>query len=186
MADNENQRRLYPSMFEGEVPMADDPEDEDMAAIRKNWKPYPGEVNKAIPSSYFDQYVGKKVEIEGKSVEITREMVLKTVSVMRALVGDLSLNRKESVDLVEAIRNAKPQGDEAAAIPRREATIDALNREHGDKANKAFRAARAYVAKNPILAGILDRSELGDEPKVVVLIARKALALHEAGKLKVE
>jgi hypothetical protein len=179
-------RRFYGMDDESDVPALDDPDDDDMTAIRKDWAPYPAEVNKAIPVSYFAQYVGKKVEIEGKSVEITRDMAVKTVSVMRALAGDLNLNRYEAADLMEAIRNAKPQGDEAAAIPRREETIDALNREHGDKSNKAFKAARAYVSKNPILAGILDRSGLGDDPKVVTLLARKALALHDAGKLKVK
>lgn len=179
-------RRFYGQSADEDVPGLEDPEDEEMVAIRRDWAPYPAEVNKAIRSNFFEEYVGKKVDIDGKSVEVTREMAAKTVSVMRALVGDLSLNREESADLMEAIRNAKPQGDEAAAIPRREETIEALNREHGDKANKAFRAARAYVAKNPILAGILDRSELGDDPKVVSLIARKALALHQAGKLKVK
>lgn len=179
-------RRFYGQSADEDVPGLEDPEDEEMVAIRRDWAPYPAEVNKAIRSNFFEEYVGKKVDIDGKSVEVTREMAAKTVSVMRALVGDLSLNREESADLMEAIRNAKPQGDEAAAIPRREETIEALNREHGDQANKAFRAARAYVAKNPILAGILDRSELGDDPKVVSLIARKALALHQAGKLKVK
>lgn len=179
---------LYPSMVEEDNPSAYEPKDDEMKLIRKGWTMYPAEVEKMITTAMFDEYIGKDIEVNGKTVKATKEITRRAVSELRALVGDLSLSRDEFEDLMETVRSVKPQAefDEKAVIPMREATVEALNREHNDKAFKAFKAARAYVAKNPILGDILDKSGLGDQPKVVAVIARKALALHESGKLSIK
>jgi hypothetical protein len=179
-------RSFYGMDDDSDVPALEDADDEDLIAIRKDWTPYPADVNKMIGATMFDKHIGETIVVDGKKTTFTKEAARKTVTQMRAIVGDLGMNREETKTMLETMRDAPGQVEGDDPVPRREATIDALNKEHGKDANKAFQAARAYVSKNPTLGRFLDKSGLGDDPKMVAIIARKALALHERGKLRIK
>jgi len=169
-----------------DIPPAEVPEDDDMKAIRSEWTFYPAEVNKSVSHQVFDEAIGTTVQIDDQPVEVTRELVKKGVAEVRAIVGDLGMNLEEATSFVSNIKRAGQGQPPQDRIPGREAAVETLNREHGENAAQALRAARAYIAKNPKLGGLLERSGLGDDPATVATIARRALALSRSGKLKVK
>lgn len=119
-------------------------------------------------------------------VEVNSAMARKAVSELRAMAGDLELSTTDMGVMSESLAFARSiKGDAEKTAAAREWAVGLLNAEHGDQAAFAARAARAYVAKNPKLGALLDHSGAGDSPHTVVLIARRALALHKAGKLTV-
>lgn len=165
------------------LPKADEPEDEDMHAIRQSTarRLYgTAAIEKAIPESEFDSQIGTTVS----GVKLTREMTQKVVVELREMAADLSLSRNEVQVFRDSFRrDSEVKGDPERVTANRETAVEVLNNEHGNEANLALRAARAYVAKNTKLAAMLDRTGAGDDPNVVALIARKALQLHKAGNL---
>lgn len=171
-----------------DVPPADAPEDDEMKAIRSEWTFYPAEVNKSVPHDVFDEAIGTTSQVGDQVVTADREMVRRGVAEIRALVGDLGMNREEATSFVENIKRIGKGSPipEDQRIAGRESAVERLNAEHGEQAALALRASRAYIAKNPKLGSLLERSGLGDDPATVVTIARRALALHRAGKLKVK
>ncbi|MEV3839300.1 hypothetical protein [Aeromonas dhakensis] len=150
----------------------------DLADIRNDpsWAAYPAAGEKEIPPSLFEQTIGQ----DG----ITAEHAAQATAEMRAAALDLSLTQSE-LQAVKAGFERAVTSDRENAVALREHAVSRLNTEHGDSAALAFRCARAYVAANPRLAAVLDATNAGDDPEVVATIARKALALHRAGKLKV-
>jgi hypothetical protein len=105
---------------------------------------------------------------------------------VQALATELGLSRTEIASIGEGLTFAQSvRGDAQRIMAARESAVDLLNQEHGDQAKLAVRAARAYVAANPKLSAMLDRTGAGDAPQAIVLIARRALALHRAGKLTI-
>lgn len=180
---------LYSKTYAAEsLPDYDEPEDEDMRAVRSDWRLFPAEVEKAVGADVFDEAIDTTVEIDGRPTKVTREMLGKSVAEFRALVGDLGLNADQASYLLSEIKRLgamKDRGEEDP-LPKRESAVELLNGEHGGNASLSLRAARAYIEKNPKLGRLLDRSGLGDDPKVVAMVARRALSLHQAGKLKVK
>lgn len=178
-------RNMYPSMYADDALSLEEPTDEDMQAVRDDWVRYPAEINKAIGHQAFDALVGKTVEIDGQQVEVTREMATRAVARTRAIAGDLGLSQAE-------MKEFKARWEQVEALPdvplaqARTAALGRLSQEHGEKAEQAFQCARAYVAKNPVLARVLDKSRLGNDPAIIAMIARRAMALHEAGKLRLK
>lgn len=181
-------RNMFPSMYADEVPSMEEPADEDMKAVRREWTMYPAEINKGIEHTVFDEAIGKTIEIEGQQITVTREMTRKSVAELRGIAGDLGLNQQEAKSLIDNIKRigqglADGTGTRAG---NREQAIQRLNATYGEEAGKALALSRAFVAKNPKLATILNRSGLGDDPTTVAQIARRAMALHEAGKLRLK
>lgn len=180
---------LAQGMFaEEELPRADEPSDPDMVAIRREARMYSGEAEKAIPLSEANTIIGQTVPTDdGASLIVTKELALKATAEIRAMASDLSLSGEDINAVREAFKRstALKNADEQTRIASREKAVDMLNREHGNEAARAFRAALSYVNKNPRVAAMLDKSGAGDDPMVVALIARKALQLHRVGKLKV-
>ncbi len=180
---------LAQGMFaEEELPPADEPDDPDMVAIRREARMYSGEAEKAIPLSEAYKIIGQTLPMDdGSTLIVTKELALKATAEIRAMASDLSLSGEDINAVREAFKRstALKNADEQTRIASREMAVDLLNREHGNEAARAFRAARAYIAKNPRVAAMLDKSGAGDDPETVALIARKALQLHRAGKLKV-
>lgn len=180
---------LAQGMFaEEELPSPDEPSDPDMISIRREARMYSGEAEKAIPLSEAYKIIGQTVPMDdGSTLIVTKELALKATAEIRAMASDLSLSGEDINAVREAFKRstALKNADEQTRIASREMAVDLLNREHGNEAARAFRAARAYIAKNPRVAAMLDRSGAGDDPETVALIARKALQLHRAGKLKV-
>lgn len=67
---------------------------------------------------------------------------------------------------------------------QREAAVEALNREFGQRATQALRDARALLQRDPRAANLIEAMGLGDDPEVVVLVAKAAQSQRMAGKLK--
>lgn len=173
---------------EEETPPADAPDDEDMQAIRRDAAMFPAEAEKAIALSEFDVTLGVTGLVDGQEVTVTKPILRKAVSEIRAMTADIGMNQQEAADFVANIKRigtSKPIPDDQR-IPNREKAVDMLNREHGNEAARALKAARRYIAKNPKLASILERSGLGDDPETVATIARRALGLVRAGKLRLK
>ncbi|MDP2024532.1 MAG: hypothetical protein Q8L16_26915 [Hydrogenophaga sp.] len=169
-----------------DIPPAEVPEDDDMKAIRSEWTFYPAEVNKSVPHEVFDSAIGKTIDLDGQQVEVTRSLARKAVGELRAVVGDIGLSKEEVSSIAQTMNRLASSGTNDDPIQNRERAVDLLNREHGENAAQALRAARAYISKNPKLGRLLDQSGLGDDPATVATIARRALALNRSGKLKVK
>jgi hypothetical protein len=117
-------------------------------------------------------------------VEFTEDMARK--GELRTMAADLNLSSADATSVSEGLALAQTfKGDEQKTIAARESAVQLLNEEHGEQAALAARAARAFVAKNPPLAQLLERTGAGDSPQVIALVARRALALHAAGKLTI-
>jgi hypothetical protein len=119
-------------------------------------------------------------------VTVDREMAQRALAELRSMAADLDLNTGDMAGVTEGLTFAQSiRGDPEKTITARESAVEMLNAEHGQEAALAARAARAYVAKNPKLGALLDRTGAGDSPQTIALIARRALSLHRAGKLTV-
>lgn len=150
-----------------------------LADIRNDpsWAAYPAAAEQELPHEMFAQTIGQN--------GITAEQAAQATADMRAVALDLSLSRSELQEVKAGFERATTaQRDETSVGALRDHAVNRLNTEHGESATLAFRCARAYVAANPRLAAALDATNAGDDPEVVATIARKALALHRAGKLK--
>lgn len=141
---------------------------------------------RTVPENLFDELIGKSIEIDGQAVQVDDAIARTTLADLRQMAADLNVSSADVGAIDEGLKLAQSfKGDEQKTIAAREAAVDLLNAEHGDQATLAARAARAYVAKNPKLAQMLDRTGAGDAPQMIVMIARRAMTLHKAGKLTV-
>lgn len=173
---------------EEDTPPPEVPETEEMQSIRRESAMFPAEAVKEIALSEFDQIVGHTIPMDdGSTLTVTKEVTRKAAAEVRAMASDLSLSRDEIKAVREAFNRSASlkNADEQTRIASREKAVDLLNREHGNEAARAFKAARSYIAKNPKLASMLERSGLGDDPETVATIARRALGLVRSGKLRV-
>lgn len=170
-----------------ELPQADPPKDDEGRAIRKDAVMYGmAEAEKGIPDESFMGTVGQQVKVGDNTVQITEAIAKKALVETRTYAAELGLNKSEITSIGEAMeRTYTAQPDQVAVISNREQAVELLNSEHGNDAALSLRAAQIYIAKRPRLAAMLERTGAGDDPQVVTLIARKALALHKAGRLSV-
>ena len=178
---------MFPSMRPAAAP-AEAPERAatDTVASAEPAEPADGASEQAVPDDVFNGLVGTSVELDGEQVAVSEELARQAVADLREMATGLQLSKDDVAGVGEALTFAQwIRGDEQKTLAAREAVVELLNTEHGDSAALAARAAKAYVANNAKLARFLDRSGMGDAPQVVALIARRALALHTAGKLTV-
>ena len=144
------------------------------------------QAERMVPENVFEALVGTQVEVEGELVEFDVDMARKGTAELRAIAGDLNLTQQDLAAANEGLAFAQTiRGDEQKTIAARESAVELLTAEYGTEASLAARAARAYVAKNPKLAAMLEMTGAGDAPQVIALVARRALGLHKAGKLTV-
>jgi hypothetical protein len=90
----------------------------------------------------------------------------------REVLADLGLNRNEGLELRSAINNHDP------AIPTAQAwdtMCELMNREFGVNSKEAFDRARALVQRDERVAQLLDIQGRGNNPKIVLQIARAAM-----------
>jgi hypothetical protein len=110
------------------------------------------------------------------------------ISDARAWASDLNATGDELRQIGASLETAQElaeRGEEAVHEARVRATSGVF-REHGDREGElALRAAHAFVAKQPTLRAMLEATGLGDDPTTVRVIARRALALHKAGRLSI-
>lgn len=106
----------------------------------------------------------------------------KAVRELRELAADLDFGPREIQTLrarAAFVSTSKPD-----VSMQREAAVDALNREFGQGAKQALRDARAMLQRDPRTAKVIEAMGLGDDPEVVLLVARAARSQRAAGKLK--
>lgn len=167
--------RMFPSMASPAAPATTDPPASDAPA------PTDGPL---LPDNIFDAAIGQTIEVDGQAIVINQEMVQGTLSELRTMATDLDLKADDLATVNEGLaQGATLKSNPEGVIAARESAVEMLNAEHGQEAMLAARCARAYVAANPKLADLLDRSGAGDSPQAITLIARRALALHKGGKL---
>lgn len=82
-----------------------------------------------------------------------------------------------------ALGVAAMAGVEADELAWRNDARTALQVEYGVNADQVLDDARRLVRQDPQLHDLLDRTQLGSNPKVVLAIARRARALRQKGKL---
>lgn len=170
-----------------QAPAAIEAEDPEMKAVREDpaYRMFGvSEAARALPDNILDRAIGEVIEVDGEVVPFDHEMAERGLSELRTMVADLDLSAgdmalvSQAVVLGESLK-ADPEKVNAA----REQAVEMLNAQHGREAALAARCARAYVAKNPKLANLLERTGAGDSPQAITLIARRALSLHKSGKL---
>jgi hypothetical protein len=144
------------------------------------------EAERAVRADIFDGSVGQMFEVDGQSVEFTQESARKAATELRAMAADLALTESEMAAVQDSLAFGQSiKGDAEKIAAARATAISKLGEEFGERAGFAADAARAFVAKNPRLAAVLDRTGAGDSPQVILRIARRAVALHGEGKLTV-
>ena len=152
-----------------------DPVPEEVAALRDDplRRMYPAQVNlqEAIPDQLFTSVEGVEEQAGRK---VAREL--------REMAADLDLGRGE----VQTLRSRAAFVHEHKPDPaaQREAAVEALNREFGNGAKQALRDARALLQRDPRTAKIIEAMGVGDDPQVVLMIARAARQQRVAGKFK--
>ena len=152
-----------------------DPVPEEVAALRDDplRRMYPAQVSlqEAIPDQLFTSAEGVDAQAGRK---VAREL--------REMAADLTLGRGE----VQTLRSRAAFVHEHKPDPaaQREAAVEALNREFGNGAKQALRDARALLQRDPRTAKIIEAMGVGDDPQVVLMIARAARQQRVAGKFK--
>lgn len=164
------------------MPAAELPEGDEARVIRREAAMFTADAEQALPVSLFEGAVGQSVTLDdGTAVQITREHAKQATANVRGWASDLGLSKSEITTIKDwSSRSA----DRAQAVANRERAVQILNDEHGNDASRALRAAQAYIGMHPKLAAVLNTGA-GDDPQTVAIIARKALALHKAGKLRI-
>lgn len=183
--DEEMARALYGT--KPTLPEPDEPESEEMRDIRQSPERRlfgKAEADAAVPAEMFSHLVGTRVEVGDGTLEITAPLAEKALVEVRAMVADLGLNQDDVQTMKQGFTHAQALTDEASVIASRETAVEALNKEFGQQAALALRAARAYVAANPKLSRILEQTRAGDSPQAVLTIAKRALPLVKAGRLR--
>lgn len=100
----------------------------------------------------------------------------------REVLADLGLTGAEARDLFQP---DQPDGfDPRAPLEQHyDAMVDLLNDEFGNDATRAYKAAQALAQRDPRVARVLDQTGAGNNPRVVLALARAGLRLQRAGKL---
>lgn len=101
---------------------------------------------------------------------------------LREMAGDMGARAADVQTLTTAMREAtaNPLTDEQR-IEAREQAVQMLNAEFNDHARQALIDARKFVAADPRRAALLEK--VGDDPRVVLTVARLARAAKARGQL---
>lgn len=160
------------------------------------WKP-PGELPKAeLPEnikamrdtperrlfSAQGSYAGVQLEAALKDVDTSPEVKTAAAAELREIFADIGASSQDAQEIVDAASrlHAEPMTPERDATNANDA-IGALNREFGNDAASALKAAQQMVTRDPRLARMLDASRLGNDPAVVVKLAYLARSQRARG-----
>ncbi|ARU22977.1 XRE family transcriptional regulator [Ralstonia solanacearum] len=101
---------------------------------------------------------------------------------LREMAGDMGARAADVQTLTSAMRDAtaNPLTDDQR-IEAREKAVQMLNAEFNDQARQALIDARKFVAADPRRAALLEK--VGDDPRVVLTVARLARAAKARGQL---
>ncbi len=104
------------------------------------------------------------------------EVAQLVVAEIRETLADLGLSANEARVLVaDCEASSNTERDAKTLDAWRDAATEALNKEFGQGAFDALKAARGHVQRDPRLARILSETGAGDHPGVVLAIARGAM-----------
>ncbi len=101
---------------------------------------------------------------------------------LREMAGDMGARAADVQTLTSAMRDAtaNPLSNEQR-IEARERAVQMLNAEFSEQARQALIDARKFVAADPRRAALL--ANVGDDPRVVITVARLARAAKARGQL---
>jgi len=126
------------------------------------------------------------VQLEAAMKDVATDPAIKTAaaSEFREIFADIGASTQDAQEIVDAASrlHAEPMTPERDAANVNDA-IDALNREFGNDATSALKAAQQMVLRDPRLKAMLEASRLGNEPAVVVKLAHLARSQRARGKL---
>jgi hypothetical protein len=102
----------------------------------------------------------------------------------REWFADFGASTEDAQQIIDSVSrfSAEPITPERDAANANDA-IGALNREFGNDAADALKAAQQMVMRDPRLVRVLDESRLGNDPAIVVKLAHLARSQRARGKL---
>lgn len=121
-------------------------------------------------------------DTEFANAEVDPEVVQRGIVEVREIAADLGLSRAEIQTLKD--RTAAYRSQPVPPEQQVDATIAALNREFGTDARQALMDARALVARDPRVGRIIEALGVGNDPQVVVMLAKQARSQIAAGHLR--
>jgi len=119
-------------------------------------------------------------DVAAKLPELSPEDHEAVLAEGRELFADLGLTGPEAKSMIAAGAAFDPT---IPVTTLADQTIDLLNREFGSGAKGAYQAAIDLVARDPRIVHSLSTSGQGNNPQVVLAIAKAAARLRAAGKL---
>lgn len=169
--DEEMEHALYPKKAE---PVNLAPVPEEVQALR--------EAQERKMFSAQDMLKDVIRDSEFKSAELDPEVAKRGIVEVREIAADLGLGKAE----IEALKD-RATAVRVQPIPESQqvdATISALNREFGNDARQALMDARALVGRDPRVGRIIEAMGIGNDPAVVVMLAKQARSQIAAGHLR--
>ncbi|CAE6747126.1 hypothetical protein R69658_02540 [Paraburkholderia aspalathi] len=129
-------------------------------------------------------YSGVQIESAMETTEGDPAIKAVVARETREIFADIGASTDDAQQIIDAASrfSAEPITPERDASNANDA-IDALNREFGNDAADALKAAQKMVLRDPRLARILDESRLGNDPLIVVKLAQLARSQRARGKL---
>jgi len=133
---------------------------------------YPAEVEHASTISLQD--------VQAKLPGLDPAVQAAVLAEGRELFADLGLTGSEAKDMITAGANFDSTQPVATLATQ---AVEALNKEFGQGAASAYQAAIALVNRDPRVAKTLAETGQGNNPQVVLALAKAAVRLRAAGKL---
>jgi hypothetical protein len=129
-------------------------------------------------------YSGVQIEAAMKDAAFSPELKTAVAAEYREIFADVGASPQDAQEIVDAASrfSVEPMTPERDAANANDA-IGALNREFGNDAADALKAAQQMVTRDPRLVRMLDESRLGNDPAIVVKLAHLARSQRARGKL---
>lgn len=108
------------------------------------------------------------------------KQVTRAVRELRELAADMDFGPREITFIRDRAAAIKASPQDPAS--QQAAAIEALEREFGSDAAQALNDARALLLRDPRAANLIGSMNLGNDPEMVVLIAKTARSQRAAGK----
>lgn len=128
--------------------------------------------------TFKDAGIGQALEelgIEGEQLQVEQRA-------WAGVMGDMGVSATEATDLVQLalMDTPEPAVIEGWAGEAMQGLRDAF----GDDADQALADARLLISRDPRVKDFLNRTRMGNHPRVVLLAAERARAAFAAGTLK--
>lgn len=143
---------------------------ENIAALRKG--------------TLYDPALTFRHDLHLTSPELPPEAAETAGAELRRMAGDIGLSSPELRDVVAVAKGIdRSPPDEATEDRWRSEATHELSHRYGPQAHEALTLARALVARDPRMGAVLESLNLGNHPRVVMLLAERAYAERKAGRL---